>query len=50
MVAAGSGRIKTSVAELAALQPFASVMVTEYEPAAETAIDWVAAPFDHAYE
>jgi hypothetical protein len=32
-----------------AWQPFASVTVTLYEPAAETVIDWVVAPFDQRF-
>jgi hypothetical protein len=37
----------TSVAALVALQPFASVTVTLYEPLAKTARDWLVVPFDH---
>ena len=48
--AVGSEFTVTLVADDVALQPFASVTVTLYEPAAETVIDRVVAPFDHAYE
>jgi hypothetical protein len=40
----------TVVAAEVAVQPFASVTVTLYEPEAFTAIDCVVAPFDHAYD
>ena len=43
---AGTGLEVTSLAAEVVWQPFASVTVTVYEPAAETVIDWVVAPVD----
>jgi hypothetical protein len=50
IVAAGRGLTVTVVAALVALQPFALVTVTLYDPDALTAIDWVVAPVDHRYD
>src|ERR1043165_8246006 len=50
IVGVGSGLTVTVVAAEVAVQPFASVTVTLYEPEAFTAIDCVVAPFDHAYD
>jgi hypothetical protein len=47
IVGVGSGLTVTDVADDVALQPFASVTVTLYEPEVFTAIDCVVAPFDH---
>ena len=46
---AGAALTVTFVAALVALQPFALVTVTLYEPLAFTAIDCVVAPVDHEY-
>jgi len=46
---AGAALAVTAVATEVAVQPFASVTVTLYEPELVTAIDCVVAPFDHAY-
>jgi hypothetical protein len=48
--AVGSGLTVTVVAAEVALQPFAFVMVTLYEPPAVTLMDCVVAPLDQRYE
>jgi len=50
IVAVGNGFTVTAVAALVALQPFAFVTVTLYEPLVITLMDCVVAPFDHEYD
>ena len=50
IVAVGVGFTATLTAGAVPEQPVPSVTTTLYEPLADTVIDWVVAPFDHAYD
>src|SRR5207244_13215510 len=50
IVGVGSGFTVTVVAAEVAVQPFASVTLTLYEPELDTLIDCVVAPFDQRYD
>jgi hypothetical protein len=48
IVGAPSASTSTVVAAELEVQPFASTVVTLYDPLVEAVIDWVVSPSDHA--